>query len=188
MIADYESAYDYEVITAVQRMFMPVGKGDAGRAGKIDVATVVDAHKFMAVQMESLVAEFNQLPSETKHSIPKKERERSAELMVSVAVESSFKLQSEDLELAVTTYTQQLEGDPAFVECQNQIGSFMQLLMEPPFVDKVVAQSSKLGNDTPKASVSVNPVGSSLCLNIGIASTLGLAVLLGLLRWRANQK
>merc|ERR1719506_3009246 len=122
-------------------MFSPPGKGNSERAGKLGMATIVDVHKFMETQMKSLVDEFNQLPTETKQPISKKEREYSAELMVSVAVESSFKIQSEDLDLAVTMNGEQLQGDAAFVDAQTQLGTLMQLLMECPFVPKVAEKA-----------------------------------------------
>ena len=76
--------------------------------------------------------------------------------MVSVALESSFKMQSEDLELAVTMHGEQLQGDPAFIECHTGLGSVMQLLLEPPFVEKVVEGAAKSDVD---ASMTMDSLG-----------------------------
>jgi hypothetical protein len=190
-IDDFGKAYDYEVMTATQRMFSPSGKGDPERSGEIQIATVLEAHKFMETQMKSVVEEFNQLPAETKHSIPKKMRENAAELLVSVAVESSFKIRSEDLELAVTMHGEQLQSDTAMMESQTGIGSLMQLLLEPPFVEKVVDQASKRETGMAGLSTLMNAsesgIGSFAC-NVGIISALGLVVVLGIMRWRAINK
>jgi len=190
-IADYDRAYDYEVITAVQNMFLPCGKGDPERSGKIEIATVLDAHKFMEMQMKNVVEEFNQLPAETKHSIPKKLRENAAELLVSVAVETSFKIRGEDLELAVTMHGEQFQSDPAMMECQTQLGSLMQLLLESPFVEKVVDEASKLETGVAGVSTLMNAsesrIGARACY-VGAISALGLVVLLGMMRWRARNK
>lgn len=204
IIGEYDKAYDYEVMTAVQRMmFSPPGKGDPEKAGKLEIATVLEVHKFMEVRMKSLVEEFQQLPVEAKQSISKKEREYSAELMVSVAVESSFKLQSEDLDLAVTMHGEQLQGDAAFVDCQTQLGSLMQLLYEPPYLEKVVEQAPTTAKTIEQASrsesgiihhtsdtIDVVPMSQSLlgCRNVGIISAVGLVVMFGLIRWKANSR
>jgi hypothetical protein len=187
-VEDYEKAYDYQVITAVQGMFMPSGKGDPEAAGKIEMKTVVDAHKFMEVQMKAIVEEFNQLPAETKHSIPKKEREHAAELLVSVLVESSFKIPGEDLEMASSMQGEQLQADPAYIECQIQIGSLMQLLLEPPFVEKVDEQPSKSEDERVGTGSKANSSMSVNALNLSIISALGLIVVLGLIRWKTNRK
>ena len=69
-VAEYDKAYDYEVMTAVQgMMFMPPGSGDRERAAKLEIAKILEVYKFMKTQMTRLVEEFNQLATNTKHSI-----------------------------------------------------------------------------------------------------------------------
>lgn len=189
-VEDFQRVYDYEVITAVQQISEPSGRGDPDRAAKIDPATVIDAHKYMEAQMKSLVEEFTLLPDETKHSIPKKEREYAAELLVSVAVESHFKVASEDLELAVGMHEAQLQGDPVFAGSQEQIGVLMQRLMEPPFVKKESEQKSKSESCEEEVSRSSGQLRSSeggLACKAGIVSALGLVLALGLIRWRTHR-
>lgn len=184
-VEDFQRRYDYEVITAVQQIGMPSGKGDADKAGKIDRSLIVDAHKFMEAQMKGLVEEFSKLPDLTKHSIPKKEREYAAELLVSVAVESHFKISSEDLELAVAMHEEQLQVDQVFAACQEQIAALMQQLMEPPFVKQESEQTSK--SETCTEETSRSSAGSLAC-SAGVVSVLGLALVLGLIRWRTNRQ
>jgi len=192
-IAEYDKAYDYEVMTAVQRMmFMPPGSGDRDRAAKLEIATILEVYKFMETQMKKLVEEFNQLPEDTRHSIAKKEREYSSELAVSVAVEASFKIQSEDLSLAVEMHQEQLHGDPAFVECQTELGNLMARLMEAPFVEKASEQASSSESGTTKTSkfpalLGLSGMGEKSC-KVGTISVLGLVALFGFIRWRASTK
>merc|ERR1712084_44649 len=107
--------------------------------------------------MKSIVDEFNLLPDATKHSIPKKTREIAAELQVSVEIESSFKILSEELELAVAMFGEQLQEDPAMVESQTEIGSLMKLLLEPPYVDstsQTLPAETSMANDFTSAKSS----------------------------------
>lgn len=175
-IEEYEKAYDYEVVTMIQQMYSPADQGDPQKASTLEIGTLVEVHKFMESQMKDIVESFLELPAEKQQSMPKKEREYTAELLVSVSVESSFKIQSEDLELAVMMQGEKLSEDVSFVECQKELGSLLQRLREPPF------------NDMERASGQTLSRTSASSCNVGIITALGLVVLLGFISFRARRK
>lgn len=194
-VGGYAEVGDAEVMNAVQSMFAPAGKADADKASKIDKATLLDVHTFMVKQMESIVEEFNQLPAESVSSMPKKQRENAAELLVSVAVESSFKIRNEDIEEAMMLWGEQLQDDATMIDVQTKLASLMERLKEPPFVETRADQALKAeaanidasSSTTPEVSGSMktsqSQIGTLAC-RISILSALGLVVIFGIARWR----
>merc|ERR1712217_430550 len=84
----------------------------------------------MVDRMKSVNEEFMKLPDSTKMSIPSKDRERAAELLVSVEVEVTFKISGDVLEMATAMNGMTLQEDQVFVESTQQLGDLMKELLE----------------------------------------------------------
>lgn len=126
LFAEYE--HDETVMMAAGQLLSPM-RGDTVAAEKISRATIVEIHLLMEARMKSVLAEFEQLPPGIQRGMPRKLRENTAELLVSVAVEHGFGIHCEDIEMAVVLQEEQLKEDAEFTRCTEQLAVMVQSLV-----------------------------------------------------------
>lgn len=119
---------DAEVISCAQQLVHVPDRGDSARAGLIKIKTIVEIHKCMMEVMREVLGDFQKLPEDQQLAFSRKEREASAELIVTLAVESQFDVLCEDVELAVIQQEEKLQGSPEFLQCNEEISGMMRAL------------------------------------------------------------
>lgn len=137
VLASYEE--DEEVMTATQSLLHPVGKtSDPEKVKEISVSKIVEIHQFMVQEMNKVLVDFLQLPTEVRRTFSAKACETTAELLVSIAVEQTLGVRCDDVEQAVLQYEQQLHEVMDFARCTEQLAQMMQHLTgaAQPRVDK----------------------------------------------------
>merc|ERR1719463_239649 len=108
-------------MASAQKLLHPVGKGDPARAKSITMDKIVEIHQFMVQEMSKVLQEFLQLPQDVRRSFTGKGCETTAELLVSIAVEQQLSVRCEDVEQAVIMYEEQLQDNPDFARCTEQL-------------------------------------------------------------------
>lgn len=153
MLSTYEE--DEEVMTAAQRLLHPMGKGDPERAQSINMSKIIQIHELMVTEMQKVLEEFLQMPTEVRRSFTGKGCETTAELLVSVAVEQQLSVRCEDVEQAVILYEEALQQNADFTRCTEQLANMMQHLIGAAQTrvqkDEFVALLQHLGESTRKA-------------------------------------
>eukprot|EP00928_Gymnodinium_smaydae_P008545 TRINITY_DN13106_c0_g1_i1.p1 TRINITY_DN13106_c0_g1~~TRINITY_DN13106_c0_g1_i1.p1 ORF type:complete len:537 (-),score=187.46 TRINITY_DN13106_c0_g1_i1:512-2122(-) len=124
ILISYEQ--DEGVMAAAQKLLHPVGKGDPDRAKSITMDHIIEIHQFMVQEMQKVLQEFLQLTQEVRRSFTGKGCETTAELLVSIAVEQQMSVRCEDVEQAVIMYEEELQNDPEFTRCTEQLANMMQ--------------------------------------------------------------
>lgn len=123
---------DTEVMERAEQLLRPSGLGDPQRAKSLGVGVIVEIHHCMVKEMQKALSDFSQLPVAERSSLTTKMRETIAELLVSIAVEYQFTVHSEDVEVAVMMHEGELQANPAFTRCSEQLSSMMQELTGSP--------------------------------------------------------
>lgn len=127
LLEEYET--DEEVMAIAGHLLTcPMGRGDQESAQKLTIDKLVQIHRLMESKLQDVVAEFQQLPSEKQIAITAKQREATAELLVSMAVESELAVRCEDAELAVIIHDEALQQNTDFVKCTEKLAMLMQTL------------------------------------------------------------
>merc|ERR1712083_1232583 len=104
------------------------GTGDPLKAEDISLERIIEIHQCMSREMRKVVDEFYTLPEQERSKFTKTERETVAELIVSMAVEQSFKVHCEDVELAVVMNEEKLQINKTYTDCAEHLGALMQEL------------------------------------------------------------
>jgi len=126
ILLDYEE--DEEVIAEAQQLLQPLGTGDPERARAIAMGTIVEIHQCMALEMKKILDGFLELSERKRSTFSKKERETTAELLVSIAVENRFAIPCEDVEQAVIMHEEELHANADYAQCTEQLSIMMQEL------------------------------------------------------------
>lgn len=119
---------DEGVVACAQQLVHAPDRGDSARAGLIKFKTVVEIHKCMMEVMREVLGDFQGLPEDRQLAFSRREREASAELIVTLAVESRFDVLCEDVELAVILHEEKLQGSAEFLRCNEEISGMMRAL------------------------------------------------------------
>eukprot|EP00811_Abedinium_folium_P028052 NODE_4311_length_1906_cov_9.616639.p1 GENE.NODE_4311_length_1906_cov_9.616639~~NODE_4311_length_1906_cov_9.616639.p1 ORF type:complete len:501 (-),score=161.47 NODE_4311_length_1906_cov_9.616639:292-1794(-) len=127
LLQEYEE--DEVVMSAAQMLLHPAGKGNEIRAKSLTIGRIVDIHQFMVTEMQRVLNEFLQLSYETRRQFTGKECETTAELLVSIAVETQLNVHCEDVETAVIMHESDLQNSQDFAQCTEQLARMMQHLL-----------------------------------------------------------
>jgi len=119
---------DTEVMACSQQLVHVPDRGDPARAELIKFKTIVEIHKCMMEVMREVLGDFQKLPEDQQLAFSRREREASAELIVTLAVETRFDVLCEDVELAVILHEERLQGSPEFLQCNEEISGLMRAL------------------------------------------------------------
>merc|ERR1712110_92262 len=83
-----------------------------------------------ATEMRIVLDGFWKLTAKQRNKLTKKERESTAELLVSMAVEHHFGLHCEDVEQAVIMHEEALQTNADYLSCTEKLSVMMQELTE----------------------------------------------------------
>lgn len=119
---------DDEVMESAQSMLHPPGRGDPARARQITIPQILEAHKVMVQELETLLSQFKNLSAQELGRVDCKLIEATAELQTYLGV-SRLQLQPEDVEEAILTNEMELQNDADFVKCSEDLASLMQELL-----------------------------------------------------------
>ncbi|CAE7843452.1 unnamed protein product [Symbiodinium necroappetens] len=140
---------DDEVMESAQSMLHPPGRGDPARARQITIPQILEAHKVMVQELETLLSQFKNLSAQELDRVDCKASSRSlliwssavltrpelieatAELQTYLGV-SRLQLQPEDVEEAILTNEMELQNDADFVKCSEAFLQVTNLLSIPP--------------------------------------------------------
>mmetsp|Transcript_10191 Transcript_10191/g.22927 ORF Transcript_10191/g.22927 Transcript_10191/m.22927 type:complete len:254 (+) Transcript_10191:122-883(+) len=123
---------DHAVREAIAKiMGAPSPESTSERAQKISVSQIIDVHKFMLNELNSLVKDFQKLPGKDGYDM--KTVTIAAQALVGSKIEAKFGITSEDIESAVLMYHTTLATDQDFANVNLEIQSAMGKLMGTPF-------------------------------------------------------
>mmetsp|Transcript_6234 Transcript_6234/g.14912 ORF Transcript_6234/g.14912 Transcript_6234/m.14912 type:complete len:504 (-) Transcript_6234:44-1555(-) len=127
LLHQYEE--DAEVMESAQLLLHPTGKGDPERAKELKVVKIIEIHQFMVTEMQKVIQEFRQIPSDVRRTFTGKGCETTAELLVSMAVEQRLAVRCEDVEQAVILHENELQANADFARCTDQLAELMHQLI-----------------------------------------------------------
>lgn len=130
LFAEYEN--DSIVMNAAGQLLSPMSRGDLKAAQKISMEQLVEIHQLMESRMQSILDEFRHLSALARAEMPRKERENTAELLISSAVERQFAVRCEDVEMAVMIQEEALQHNTEFARCTEALATLVQSLTEVP--------------------------------------------------------